>query len=574
MSNPKNFCEEAIKLNIRYEYLIEARECIGAQNLARMFYGKSSRGGGGAISASTMDTWLETFRYVKEHPDEEDKDQYTARRLEPKQEYYDYVELIKIPIPDDIVKKWSGLSQKSLGDAAEKYGITLGIRNSKAIKTLLQRMLIMVERRKQNIWNAKIEEILQEDKPVINYRLTNVPELRRICKERNLVNAHIKTKEGLVQLLERNPNIIIEEVDEDIIDYNKMTTKELKNLAKEKGFTVYNNLSKTQLVKLFEDNDKEEVEIIVEDDEAEIIVEEEDEDEKNKDEESNKTENIVIAKDFEIKEYNLKLKDGNDFIIPIRKDGFINATLLCKAGNKEWKDYNKSKRCKTIVDALKNEVINSHSEIIITKIGGNIKLQGTWIHRLLAIDLASWIYTPFAVQILKWTDELLRKGEVKLQRPIKPLLLLTEIDIEAEELELNFNIYEFTNKCVLYMAYIGKGLVKIGYSDCRIIERESKHVSCESEYDQFRMLKIFEISSKVIEDVIKKLLQNYKENFGKQNEIFRPPGTLKNFIEIVDKILKDNDLKLQLDLAIKEIYELKLKNSELLAENLRLKLEK
>ena len=45
------------------------------------------------------------------------------------------------------------------------------------------------------------------------------------------------------------------------------------------------------------------------------------------------------------------------------------------------------------------------------------------------------------------------------------------------------------------------------------------------------------------------------------------------WIEIVDNILKDNDLKLQLDLARMEINELKLKNSQLVSENLRLKLE-
>ena len=45
MSNPKNFCEEAMKLDIRYEYLIEAKMCIGCQKLSQMFIGKSIRGG-------------------------------------------------------------------------------------------------------------------------------------------------------------------------------------------------------------------------------------------------------------------------------------------------------------------------------------------------------------------------------------------------------------------------------------------------------------------------------------------------------------------------------------------------
>ena len=163
MANPKNFCKEAEKLQIKYNYLIEAKECVGGQNLCRMFNGKSSRGGGGCLSSATIDTWLETFKYVEQNPDKEDNEQYTAQKIEPKQEYFDFVNLIKIPISDETVKSWEKVSQKSLGDVAEKYGITLGIRNSKSIKTLHKRMLDMVERRKQNIWNEKEDEKKEDE---------------------------------------------------------------------------------------------------------------------------------------------------------------------------------------------------------------------------------------------------------------------------------------------------------------------------------------------------------------------------------------------------------------------------
>ena len=362
-----------------------------------------------------------------------------------------------------------------------------------------------------------------------------------------------------------HPKIVVEEEKTDAVDYNKMTTKELKNLAKERGFTVYNNLSKSELVKLFEAEDDDENN---EEEDVEIIVEEEEDDDDNNEDFQKET-----NKNLEIKEYKLKLEDESEFIVPIRKDGMLNATSLCKAGNKKLNDYLRLKQTENFLQFLENATGIPVTELVIIKQGGDAKLQGTWIHRKVGYNLAQWISPYFAVQVTNILDELFTKGEVKLQRPIKPLLLLTEFDIEAEELEMDFNIYKHTNKCVLYLAYIGKGLVKIGYSDCRIIEREGKHVSCESEYDQFRMLKIFEISSKIMEDVVKKLLHNYRESFGKQNEIFKPPCSLKNFIEIVDNILKDNDLKLQLDLARMEINELKLKNSQLVSENLRLKLE-
>ena len=43
MCNPQSFCKEAHKLNIRYEFLMEARECIGDQALAKLFHGSSMR---------------------------------------------------------------------------------------------------------------------------------------------------------------------------------------------------------------------------------------------------------------------------------------------------------------------------------------------------------------------------------------------------------------------------------------------------------------------------------------------------------------------------------------------------
>lgn len=133
MSNPKNFCQEAAKHGIMYEFLIEAKESINCTNLARMFMGKSSRGG---LSADTIETWIATFEYVKNHPDEEDNDQYTARRFEPTQEYHDYVKILKIPITNEVVESWKNMTNSALGKIAPNYGYKIGISNSIAIKTL------------------------------------------------------------------------------------------------------------------------------------------------------------------------------------------------------------------------------------------------------------------------------------------------------------------------------------------------------------------------------------------------------------------------------------------------------
>jgi len=250
MSNPKNFCQEAAKHGIRYEYLIEAKESINCTNLARLFIGKASRGG---LSSDIIETWISTFEYARDHPDEEDHDQYTARRFEPTQEYHDYVQLIKTPIPDEVVESWKNMSSSALGKIAPNYGYKIGITNFTAIKTLHDRMLKMVERRKNNIWNKNYEIVIDDSNP--NYRMMNVPDLRKLCKDRNLQNAHIKTKYGLISLLERNPMDAVYDGD-DKMNYDKMTMTELKILAKDRGFTSYNNLKKDELIKNHTDFDE------------------------------------------------------------------------------------------------------------------------------------------------------------------------------------------------------------------------------------------------------------------------------------------------------------------------------
>ena len=169
----------------------------------------------------------------------------------PRDSWYKYIEIIKTPIDELTINTWKNLSGKKLGDQAEKYGITLGIRNAKAVKTLVQRMLDMVERRKTNFWNKVVEEVKIIDDKQIDYKFKNVPELRRICKERNLQNAHITDKDGLIELLEKNPFNSVYSLD--INNIYTMTHPELKSLAKERGFNEYNNVSKTDLLKMHEE---------------------------------------------------------------------------------------------------------------------------------------------------------------------------------------------------------------------------------------------------------------------------------------------------------------------------------
>lgn len=96
----------------------------------------------------------------------------------------------------------------------------------------------------------------------------------------------------------------------------------------------------------------------------------------------------------------------NNFSIEIREDGYFNATAMCKAFGKVPKDYLRLDTTKAFLEVLQNDGhICPTNPIHILKGGPNN--QGTWVHRLVAIDLAKWLSPEFHLQVIKWTEEIL-----------------------------------------------------------------------------------------------------------------------------------------------------------------------
>ena len=110
----------------------------------------------------------------------------------------------------------------------------------------------------------------------------------------------------------------------------------------------------------------------------------------------------------QIKEYKF---GTSDLVVPIRADGMINATALCKAANKKLNDYT---RLKTTQEYLKVLEINTGIpvlELLNLDVGGNH--NGTWIHRKVGYHLAQWLSPGFAVQVSNILDELFITGKVE-----------------------------------------------------------------------------------------------------------------------------------------------------------------
>jgi hypothetical protein len=84
------------------------------------------------------------------------------------------------------------------------------------------------------------------------------------------------------------------------------------------------------------------------------------------------------------------------------KDGYINATAMCKAAAKNWFDYRRQKTTDPYVTVLSAETGIPASELIQSLKGGDVSRQGTWVHPQIAIHLAQWLSPDFAVQVSKW----------------------------------------------------------------------------------------------------------------------------------------------------------------------------
>jgi len=84
------------------------------------------------------------------------------------------------------------------------------------------------------------------------------------------------------------------------------------------------------------------------------------------------------------------------------KDGYVNATAMCKAAKKEWYEYARSKNAKDFLEELSSATEISRDELIQSVAGGIPHLQGTWVHPQVAVHLAQWLSPKFSVLVTQW----------------------------------------------------------------------------------------------------------------------------------------------------------------------------
>ena len=118
----------------------------------------------------------------------------------------------------------------------------------------------------------------------------------------------------------------------------------------------------------------------------------------------------------EIIEYVLKLSNGANFIVPVRRDGYVNVTKICQAAGKRLQHYKDRVDSKHVLDrfvALTGIPANAIFEVFQ---GGNLANveQGTFAHPDIAIHIAQWCSADFSIQVSRWVRQLMTTGRVEL----------------------------------------------------------------------------------------------------------------------------------------------------------------
>ena len=107
---------------------------------------------------------------------------------------------------------------------------------------------------------------------------------------------------------------------------------------------------------------------------------------------------------------------GGELIRQRAKDGYINATAMCKAVGRPWSRYWEARGSKDFAEALSADHGIPITELIQSVSGGIPELQGTWVHPQVAIHLAQWLSPQFAVQVTQWVFEWISGGPGIVER--------------------------------------------------------------------------------------------------------------------------------------------------------------
>ena len=139
-------------------------------------------------------------------------------------------------------------------------------------------------------------------------------------------------------------------------------------------------------------------------------------------------------------EFIVRTTDGANPILQRVKDGYINATALCRASGRLLADYLRLGSTTAYFSALEADMGIPITELVQVRRGGNPQEQGTWVHPHIAIHLAQWASADFAVQVSKWVYEWMRGELVEkptaAESPFQLIMRQAQAGLELEQRQM------------------------------------------------------------------------------------------------------------------------------------------
>ena len=259
-----------------------------------------------------------------------------------------------------------------------------------------------------------------------------------------------------------------------------------------------------------------------------------------------------LTKQQELEDNKEKLKETklvlNEVTVTSRKDdGYINATELCKAGNKKFSHWNSLDTTKELINVLSSDAGIPASLLVETKRGQTTKFdQGSWIHPDLAIQLAQWISPSFALQVSKWIRTLFSKGDVSID-----LQLLKhkeqEINDKNTRIKMLENVClskqrreEYPEKNVIYILttedHLKRRTYIVGKAKNLTNRLGTYNKTCDHKVVYYKECKTEEDMT-TAETLVLSKLKDYKEQANRDRFILPENADISLFTKIVDECI-------------------------------------
>jgi len=166
-------------------------------------------------------------------------------------------------------------------------------------------------------------------------------------------------------------------------------------------------------------------------------------------------------------------------------DCYINATMMCKAGNKRFNNWYQLESTKKLIEALSDDVGVPQSTLLDITKGGNVNncSQGSWVHPDLAVQLAQWISPEFALRISRWVRDIVITGstqfhsektnaqliemQMEIQKKDKQLQnkeeQIKKLEIKHKSILQRRDYYKFEKGSCFYIIRVNDTDFKLGY---------------------------------------------------------------------------------------------------------------